>query len=332
VRGRLSGPPSLRVRIDDSDSPLAPGVLAECVREAVTTWNATGLVELSESTGSEDFDVLYAWRRGAHDNCIAFGYDTSVAHAGPVSEQSFVHIDADRGWSKTGADGLPLAQVVLHELGHVFGLGHSLDEAAVMHANYDARRDEPALSDLAGLASLYGGLDGGPGDLFLTKKSGVERASLVRRIAPVEHTGFALWDVNDNGRDELLVWRTDPASYGRLMIYHFDSELRLESTSGPLLDCVVPTASVVFGEDSAGEGVLLSILAEARYSARRFQEGVYPKPLPHGTPLALKAGFADLDGDGVLDVLPLEWESQLAPNSQTGDLDGDGSLEKVATF
>ncbi|MFT7487182.1 MAG: hypothetical protein ACI9F9_003041 [Candidatus Paceibacteria bacterium] len=328
VRGRLPSTPSLRVHINGADSPLEEGVFENCLRTAMATWNATGLVEFVEASGPASSDLLCGWRRRSHDECPAFGQDTSVAHAGPVSMQTFIHFDAGRVWSSTDAEGLPLSQVALHELGHVLGLGHSLDESAVMHANYDPRRNLPTLSDLAGLASLYGKLDADARDLWVDSPAGT-RHTLLYRVAPLDKTGFGISDVTGNGRDELLVWRTDQAGSGRLMVYHFDGDRQLERTSGPMLDCVLPGATVVLGQDTAGDPVLLSVLSSGRFSARRFQQNVFPRPLAPGASLAMQAGYADLDGDGVLDVFPAVDENVQEPKVKAGDLDGDGIQERV---
>lgn len=325
VRGRLEAGPRLALRIDESDSPLPAGEFRQAVLDAIETWNATGLVQLSESQVGDEIGALLAWRRGRHAPCPAFGQDTSVAHAGPVATGSFIHFDADRQWS-SGADasGLPLEQVVLHEIGHLLGLGHSYDEAAVMHANYDRRRSTPQNSDLAALASIYGGMEAGAGDVQL---AGSERV-LLHRAAPMDRTGVALWDVSGNGRDDLLVWRRDTEGFGRLMLHHFDEAGRVELSTGPLMGCVEPEAQILFAESSTGQGVLISVLESGRYLARRFVEGTLsPELWPPGEALDLGVGVLDAEGDGQLDG---DWQSALPDSSRlVGDLNGDGELDTL---
>jgi hypothetical protein len=68
-----------------------------------------------------------------------------------------MHLDADERWS-IGSGPTDLYTVVLHELGHALGLGHSDRPGAVMYPYY---RSITALSsdDIEGIQSLYGKRD-----------------------------------------------------------------------------------------------------------------------------------------------------------------------------
>jgi hypothetical protein len=48
-----------------------------------------------------------------------------------------------------------LESVILHENGHVAGLGHSTDINAVMYPSYQTARCSLAADDRAGMAHLY---------------------------------------------------------------------------------------------------------------------------------------------------------------------------------
>jgi hypothetical protein len=329
IRGRRSTSsgevPQLAVHIDATGSPLAPGVFRSSVVEAIGVWNETNLVQINVAQSGEPFEVLCAWRQLVHDECPSFGQDTTVAHSGPVSDSTFIHFDADREWTPDGSVGLPLIQIATHELGHVLGLGHSLDEGAVMHPNHDARRATPAPSDLAGLAALYGSLPQSSGDVFLRLPND-ELTPILQRVAPGESTELAALDVNGNGRDELLLWRTDVEGLGYLMIYHFDEDRRLTLSEGPIIGCVVPEARTMLCQDVDGAGVLLSIRTSGHYSARRFEGTSNPRPIPPSVKLAFPTGYADADGDGVMDMMRADL--RLSGVLQfDGDLDGDGQAE-----
>lgn len=332
IRGRLPAGPELLISIDETASPVAPGAFRECVLDAIATWNSTGLVQIAEASGPALEVVELSWRSGRHGACPSFGHDTSVAHAGPVAHGSFIHFDQDREWTAGAGDeeGLPLRQVVLHELGHILGLDHCNDESAVMHANYDASRARPATSDLAGLASLYGELEPGEGDLLATT-DGVERAWLWR-VAPTEFTGFAAWDVDRDSRADILVWRTDPAGHGNLTVYHFDEEGRLDRSWGPMIGCVEPGALIQFDETSDGRGLLLSVLPTGHYNARVFGDALVPVPAEPGARLKTRLGFVDSDGDGVIDHYPGASPERPEPvfgMQAQGDLTGDGARETL---
>lgn len=308
---------------------MEPSIFQGAVQAAVKTWNATGLVRFELVEAATEFDVLCAWRRTAHEDCPSFGQDSSVAHASSRAGASFVHFDAGRDWSPQATQPLPLAQVALHELGHVLGLGHSNDPQAVMFPNYDERRNLPNRSDLAGLSSLYGGEPSAHGDLIATEEGSLP-SPLLFAVAPEDRTGFGLVDVNRNGRDELLVWRTDQEGNGALMLYFYDEEQRLIETKGPMLNCVLPGYQVRLGRNAQGRGLLISIGPGGTYSARQFQDRPFPPLLPSGTPFQLQSGLGDVDGDGRLDPWPPEPETNLEPKHQTGDLDGDGLKETIS--
>lgn len=315
VRGRWHGPRELVCRVEPGDGALAAPAFEAALREALETWRATGLVSYAlvapEAEASEP-SVTFAWRRGAHDACTPFGTDPSVAHTGPVGPGTFVHFDAGRTWSAPGAeraDGLDLAQAALHELGHVLGLDHSPDEESVMFPEPSAARRRLGRSDLAGLQALYGGAPRGPGDLEVLAADGAS-ALVLPAVAPRAWCAFAAFDVDGDGDDELLVWRTDddPAAGGALWQFHFGPGPVLVRTVGPLYGVSAPRTELAFAR--AADGTRLVVLTSARGRVlRRF------------------------DAFGLVQELEGEPEfavpARPAPEECGGDLDGDGRPERV---
>ena len=58
-------------------------------------------------------------------------------------------------WSNNGVDDYDMETVFLHENGHVVGLGHSGDPAAVMYPYYGGIQRVPGTDDVAGISALY---------------------------------------------------------------------------------------------------------------------------------------------------------------------------------
>jgi len=68
-----------------------------------------------------------------------------------------IHLDARAHWSLT-ADGEPgsldLVTALSHQLGHMFGLGHTMTPGTVMHPMQRWMRRAPARQDVVALRSL----------------------------------------------------------------------------------------------------------------------------------------------------------------------------------
>lgn len=302
VRGRWDGPREITYRIEPDQSPLAPAVFARAVRAALAEWESTGCFAFREADVADEPPLIFAWRTGAHEDCPAFGADPGVAHAGPVGPWTFVHFDAEREWSAPS-----LRRAALHEIGHVLGLDHAPDEAAVMYPEPGPERARLAPSDRAGIHSLYGGGADAPGDLVVT--SGEVRLVL-RSVAPAEVTDWTLFDTDGDGDDEVVVWRTDAAGRGALWSYHFARGPLLARTIGPLYGATAPGSEVELVRLPDGARLIVLEREGSAPQARRF------------------------DARGLLDL----FEGELPPNpapprarvdAPEGDLDGDGERERV---
>ena len=71
-----------------------------------------------------------------------------------------VHIDTDFNWidnpNATGFSQIDLLSVLIHELGHSLGLGHSGDPTSVMAPNYTGAKRTLSADDIAGIRAIYG--------------------------------------------------------------------------------------------------------------------------------------------------------------------------------
>jgi len=77
-------------------------------------------------------------------------YSTSI-------DEADVGMNLNFDWStqEEPGSGFDLETVLLHEFGHVVGLGHSLVTGAVMEATYVTSRQELHVDDMRGITHLY---------------------------------------------------------------------------------------------------------------------------------------------------------------------------------
>jgi hypothetical protein len=121
------------------------------IRSGGTTSRCPSLVR--ECRGPQVFDGFndVGWARLSRSVLGVTWFSTSIDEADMAINQRFP-------WS-TGCRQVPgafdLQTVVLHENGHVAGLGHSSDPNAVMFASYQTARCALSQDDINGLATLY---------------------------------------------------------------------------------------------------------------------------------------------------------------------------------
>lgn len=155
--------PKIKVLVDACPGYLDQEAVNDEVRRACSEWQAASSVSFemlpSESTAAPD--LLITWAEHTEGNLFFFdGKGGKLAHA----EKEVITLDAAEYWVLQGAGRDPrkahsveLLPIVLHELGHSLGLGHSAAGCTedVMWAYYVPGRLSLSQGDKKRIAKLY---------------------------------------------------------------------------------------------------------------------------------------------------------------------------------
>ncbi len=123
-----------------------------------------GFSQGARADAARNLNLLFA--SGGHGDAYPFdGRGKVLAHTfypappNPEPIAGDLHLDDDEDW-KIGAD-MDVYSVVLHELGHALGLGHSDKPGAVMYPYY-RRMSELTQEDIGAIQDMYAAQDGSP--------------------------------------------------------------------------------------------------------------------------------------------------------------------------
>ena len=308
---RLPDPGAIRYSLDATDGPFEPEVFARAFQRASGAWEETGLVGFRQATADDGTTLFVSWQQSAHGTCRPFGIDSAVAHTTTIDGTLHVHLDADRTWKLDGARderGHSLHQTLLHELGHVLGLGHTPDDTALLAPDTQARGIERA--DLDGVRTLYSSDPPGPNDYVVVR--GEERVACIYGVRVEDKSAAQFFDTDGDGKDELLVWRRDPEGFGLLTAFFFDEQGRPYRTMGPRYGMVDGTALVSFVTNEAAERLIVL-------------------DYPNGTRMAYVFGGDPVAGPSI----PTAYRGTIPEVVEKGrrrlrgDLDGDGTREST---
>lgn len=154
-------------------TPLGAGATA-AIANAFSTWATVTNLTVIGPTADTGLPFDNAGATGANAGDIRFGaydFDGSsgvLAHGyypplNGVTAAGDLHFDEDEAWVLSLlAEGSPTPAaidwetVVLHELGHALGLGHSLVPGSVMYAYYGGVHRILDPDDIAGIRAVYG--------------------------------------------------------------------------------------------------------------------------------------------------------------------------------
>lgn len=184
------------------------------VQRALAEWSRYARLTFTETPNryaSRNIDILFG--HGAHGDPYPFdGRGGILAHtfypAPPNSEPlaGDLHLDADEDWANpTSVD---LYSVILHELGHALGLGHSGDPNSVMYAFYRPAT-QLTKDDILSLQQLYAPVEGSDASIPLEVIIDTPAAP------PAGSTTLTLSGQVAGGLDPVnLSWFTDAGAFG----------------------------------------------------------------------------------------------------------------------
>jgi hypothetical protein len=122
------------------------------------------MLSFKRATNDIGADIEIKFLKNNHGDDFSFdGIGGAVAHAfypGQSNLQGDIHLDLAEIWGKPSPSKFEeitnLKAVLLHEIGHALGLGHSSNKESVMYAWYNSSKESVNREDIAIVSNIYG--------------------------------------------------------------------------------------------------------------------------------------------------------------------------------
>ncbi|XP_015901700.4 metalloendoproteinase 1 [Ziziphus jujuba] len=147
----------LTYKFSSAVQPVSLDVFRSVAAQAFAEWQRHSQFTFEEVQPLSRSDLTLGFFVGDHGDGFPFdGSYNILGHAfSPTNGR--LHLDGDETWTVGVPSDVDLFSVVLHEIGHLLGLAHSLDQNAVMYAQYTPAAIKRTLiqDDIDGIRALY---------------------------------------------------------------------------------------------------------------------------------------------------------------------------------
>jgi len=159
------------------------------INNALIEWQTALNITFSETSNIHDALIRVSFEYRNHNDNFPFdGRGNILGHSyyPGTDKEGIIHLDIEEDWTYDR-----LYCVILHELGHTFGLAHSSVKEAVMYAWYSNNKkldddDKHAISSLYGLKSKWGPID-------RHRKIFTDRVNPVETVPRINNSHYTLY-------------------------------------------------------------------------------------------------------------------------------------------